>query len=378
MSPSTQRIIGLDVLRCAAIFGVLVAHGLIFLYPHVGPIEIGGATFLIGYLGHLGYYGVELFFVLSGFLIGRILLRSGEDLRRPRELFRFWTRRWFRTLPAYFLFLLLNLAVVLWVFPQVVPWDRLLSYTIFTQTFASYDVFFFPESWSLAVEEWFYLLFPAALFGLFRARLSTSAAFLAAGVGFAVFSTWMRWQISTEASVNWAVEPRVVTLARFDALMMGIFAAWWSLHGAVSFRRLRLPLAVIGLALLGYAYATLFAPEDAYPRWFTHVLRFNLVSVGFACLLPWGQHFQSLGTPALDTATRHLAYWSYSMYLSHMLVLRFLAERWLPGFAENAVQGWLGLGLFWVVTIGISALVYRGFEHPLTTLRDRFDFSRDR
>ena len=377
MSNPSQRIIGLDVLRCAAIFGVLGAHGLVFLYPHVGPIPIGDWSFLIGYLGHLGFYGVELFFVLSGFLIGRILLRVGEDLNQSRELFRFWTRRWFRTLPAYFLFLLINLAVVLWVFPQVVPWDRFLTYPIFTQNFAAYGVFFFPESWSLAVEEWFYLLFPTALWVMFRLRLKTTAAFLAAGVGFTLFSTWMRWQLSADPAVVWAVEPRVVTLARFDALMMGIFAAWWSLHFADSFRRLRLPLAVIGLVILGYAYGTLFAPEGSHDRWFTHVFRFNVVSIGFALLLPWGQHFRSMGSSALDSAIRNLACWSYSMYLSHMLVLRFLSERWLPNFAESAVQGWWALGLFWGLTIGLSAIVYRGFEYPLTSLRDRFSFSRD-
>ena len=65
------------------------------------------------------------------------------------------------------------------------------------------------------------------------------------------------------------------------------------------------------------------------------------------------------------------------MYLSHMLVLRFLSERWLPNFAESAVQGWWALGLFWGLTIGLSAIVYRGFEYPLTSLRDRFSFSRD-
>ena len=102
-SPST-RVIGLDILRCCAILGVLVAHGLTFLYPHVPPIPIGDWTFLLGYLGHGGFYGVELFFVLSGFLIGRILLRTGDRLSEPSELLRFWSRRWFRTLPADLLF----------------------------------------------------------------------------------------------------------------------------------------------------------------------------------------------------------------------------------------------------------------------------------
>ena len=208
-------------------------------------------------------------------------------------------------------------------------------------------------------------------------RLKPRAAFIAAGIAFTVFSTWMRWHLTRDAGVNWAMEPRVVTLARFDALMMGIFCAWWSLNFADSFRRMRYPLAIAGLVLLSYAYTTLFAADGTHPRWFTHVIRFNLVSVGFACLLPWGQHFRSLGAPAMDSAVRHLACWSYSMYLSHMLVLRFLSERWIPDFAAHPGAGWGALILFWGMTIGLSALVYRGFEYPLTRLRDRFSFSRE-
>jgi len=377
MSSPSSRIIGLDVLRCAAIFGVLWAHSLVFLYPHVGPIQMGDWTFNIGYLGHLGFYGVELFFVLSGFLIGRILLRSSDELSRPAGLVRFWSRRWFRTLPAYFLFLFLNLAVVLWVFPQPVPWGRFAGYLIFTQNLTDYGVFFFPESWSLAVEEWFYLLFPTALLLLLRCRLQTDAAFIGAGVMFYLASTAFRWHLSGQPNVTWAVEPRVVTFARFDAMMVGIFAAWWSMRQPAAFARFRRPLALAGLAILIWAYVGLFAPDAEQGRWFAGTLRFNLVSLGFGLLLPWGRHHATLGNGALDSATRNLAHWSYAMYLSHMLVLRFLTERWMPEFNRDPAIGWTAFALFWLITIGFSTLVYRGFELPCTSLRDRFSFSRE-
>ena len=377
MSSPSSRIIGLDLLRCGAIFGVLVAHGLIFLYPHVPPVPIGEWTFLLGYLGHFGFYGVELFFVLSGFLIGRILWRTSERLAQPSELLRFWSRRWFRTLPAYFLFLLINLAVVLWVFPQTVPWDRFAGYAVFIQNFASYGVFFFPESWSLAVEEWFYLLFPAAMWLLFRTKLSRDMVFLGAGAVFYVFSTWVRWRFSSDPAISWTVEPRVVTISRFDAMMVGIFAAWISLKYADVFRQIRWPAALIGLGGLIYAYTTLFAPEEAQTRLFAETLRFNLVSFGFACLLPLGLHAKSTGFRALDTGIRALACWSYSMYLSHMLVLRIMMERWMPEYNSNSVAGTVAFVLFILITIALSALVYRGFEKPCTCLRDRFTFSSD-
>ncbi len=374
MLAKTQRIIGLDLLRCLAICGVLGVHSLIFLYPHVPPIDLGGSTFLLGYLGHFGYYGVELFFVLSGFLIGRILLRKGEQLGKPKELWRFWTRRWFRTLPAYFLFLLINLAVVTWVFPQKISGKTLLGYFVFIQNFTDYGVVFFAESWSLAVEEWFYLLFPLGAWILLRLKFRADHAFLLAGGLFIIFSTWMRWCFSADPSVSWTLEPRVVTIARFDAMMVGIFAAWLCLRHPDSFRKYRYFTGILGLVILVAAYVSWFVPDAEQSRWFGSTLRFNLVSFGFACLLPWGNSAQTSGSSQIDGIIRAIACWSYAMYLSHMLVLRFLMERWLPEFREIPWQGYLAWALLWILTIGLSALVYRGFERHFTAMRDRFAF----
>jgi len=69
---SGGRVFGLDLLRAAAILMVICAHGFVVLYPHFGEP--------LGFFGHGGFYGVELFFVLSGFLIGQILIRTGADL----------------------------------------------------------------------------------------------------------------------------------------------------------------------------------------------------------------------------------------------------------------------------------------------------------
>ena len=70
---AAARIFGLDLLRAAAILSVLFAHLFAVLYPHVP---------WLGLLGHGGFFGVELFFVLSGFLIGQILIREGAELGR--------------------------------------------------------------------------------------------------------------------------------------------------------------------------------------------------------------------------------------------------------------------------------------------------------
>ncbi|MGZ5552646.1 MAG: acyltransferase family protein, partial [Chthoniobacterales bacterium] len=102
---SSARVFGLDALRAAAILFVVLTHSFVVLYPHMPP--------WFGLLGHGGFYGVELFFVLSGFLIGRILLRREDDLRRNEQLAIFYLRRWFRTLPLFWLFLLVNVVLEL-------------------------------------------------------------------------------------------------------------------------------------------------------------------------------------------------------------------------------------------------------------------------
>ncbi len=98
-----RRVFGLDALRAAAIMGVVLAHYFVLLYPHFGDY--------LGFFGHLGFYGVELFFVLSGFLIGQILLRTGLEIGQPRNLLLFYVRRWFRTLPLFLLFFAVNLLI---------------------------------------------------------------------------------------------------------------------------------------------------------------------------------------------------------------------------------------------------------------------------
>ena len=104
-----ERIVGLDLLRCLAISGVLLSHSLYFIYPHVPALNLGVlGSYHLYHLGHLGFYGVELFFVLSGFLIGGLLIRQESHLSRSSELTRFYLRRWFRTLPNYYLFIIIN------------------------------------------------------------------------------------------------------------------------------------------------------------------------------------------------------------------------------------------------------------------------------
>src|SRR6185503_5952862 len=103
-----KRIFGLDLLRSIAIILVLVTHTVSFLDPQNHYYEIPVYT---------GYLGVEFFFVLSGFLIGTILLKIHyqDTIINFKSIKLFWIRRWFRTLPNYYLMFLLYAALAYFV-----------------------------------------------------------------------------------------------------------------------------------------------------------------------------------------------------------------------------------------------------------------------
>ena len=363
------RVFGLDLLRAAAILMVIYAHAFVVLYPHFGEP--------LGYFGHGGFYGVELFFVLSGFLIGGILIRAGADLAHAGNVAFFYVRRWFRTLPLFFLFLFVNAIFERLFRAHPVGFSEVLSHGLFLRNLTGLHLTFFPESWSLAIEEWFYLLFPAALwFGLKLTR-RFGIVFLVAAFTFLAFSTIARLITGLDPSASWPNQIRMGVIYRFDALMIGVLAAWLALQFPKAWVRLSIPGAFSGLILLVVTYTTLWKIVNGHLQfgddsYFARTFRFTLISLGYAFLLPWASGWKLASENLTTTAIRKIALWSYSLYLVHLPFFVLVAQAGLgPETPHSLGVALLSFALQIAGAIVLSALLYRFFEAPCTRLREK-------
>jgi peptidoglycan/LPS O-acetylase OafA/YrhL len=363
-----DRVFGLDVLRALAITSVVCAHAFVVLYPHfVGTL---------GIFGHGGFYGVELFFVLSGFLIGQILIRQGATLDRAANVTVFYVRRWFRTLPLFFLFLGINIWLEFQFRQHRVGISEALTHGLFLRNLTGFHMSFFPESWSLAIEEWFYLLFPAALWLGLKISKRFDVVFLSAAFAFLTFSTAARMFSADDPAVTWSEGQRMVVSHRFDALMIGMLAAWISVRFPLRWRKHGLPGALAGIALLIVMYATLWKIENhrlafGDDSYFARTFRFTLVSLGFALLLPWASSWKLSKENPGSKAIRRIALWSYGLYLVHLPVFLIVTESLLPNSERSLPRALWSFALQIGGAILLSALLYRFFESRCTRLREK-------
>jgi peptidoglycan/LPS O-acetylase OafA/YrhL len=342
------RNLGLDVIRAAAILLVLTAHWSNNISAWLG-ITPNPRLFFSGGLG------VDLFFALSGFLIGRILIAEAGREASWRNLGVFLVRRWMRTLPLYFLVL----AVLLVFFPPPeLPLRYALKYATLSQNLwkPMPPGWWFSVSWSLTVEEWFYLLFGCAAFASFRffprrwAIWPPTLLFIAAPLA-------LRLLVPAFAT-NPALSP--VVFFRLDAIAYGVALAQLHHQGSALFRRPLVALAT-GLSLI----AMLWAGYVHGPRPWAQALFYDASIVGCVLLLPAALRLRTLPR-GLEAAARTVSAQSYGLYLIHLTVLVQVAQ------ALRYAHHWPLPVCLAIATVGpfvLSWLSFRYLESPILRLR---------
>ncbi len=358
------RRFGLDLLRAGAVLCVVLAHD-------VGCPD--NVPYWIIRFSRLAILAVELFFVLSGFLIGGLLIdqiRAGR-FRTSRDLLHFWARRWMRTLPLYYLFLVIHHICVagdLRLIPQR------LNFIFFLQNFAWESPPFFGVAWTLSIEEHFYLLFPLLCFLLARSSTKPLPRLIWSAAVFLLVPLVLKGL--SPPGLKWSDfdgKLRQVVFLRLDSLMYGVGAAVLYKYFPVVWERVRRQSAIPFCLIAGLSFYSYFDFPGLVASPWLQVFFFPFTSLCFALLLPC---FHAMKRPALRpfaAAVTYVSTTSYSLYLSHALVI-LLATR---GFlATEGGRAWFGQPLFFTpflfaLSVLLASLTYYLWEAPFLRLRDR-------
>ena len=357
-----NRVYGLDILRAVAILIVLFTHS--YGYSHLH---------FLGFIYKIIPDGVGLFFVLSGFLIGGILLRTiNKDSFTFKNLTNFWIRRWLRTLPAYYVVITILFAFQFLIHEQKSIYEYL-QYYFFIQSIVDGTAKLYGESWSLCIEEWFYLLIPFALFiSIFFAPINKRKIvffwILFTIVSVTIFRIY-RMQFISNVS-DWDTFSRRALITRLDSIMYGFLGAYLSYYHHPIWQK-KNSLFILGILFLfinsAYPFVTGFSFYSRY-------LYLSVQSLSVLFFLPKLNSIKN-GNGKVFQAITFISIISYSMYLLngtpfHDLVIRALRKIGLPD-SPFITYDWARLIAFALWSFVGSWILYKYVETPMMNLRNR-------
>lgn len=362
-----NRIFGLDILRAFAILFVVIGHGKHLISPK-----------FIEFNQLFVFDGVCIFFVLSGFLIGGILIRSIDGNTFDKKLlFNFWKRRWYRTLPTYFLILTL-LTVLNYLFIDNFSLLTAFKFYTFSQNlFYDSPIGFFTEAWSLSVEEWFYLTTPLLIIFFIRIfKINAKKSVLVSALVLIFLVTLFRYYrylvLPIDTIYQWGYSFRGQVITRLDSLMFGVLGAYLKYYNS-NWLKYKKTFLLIGLILLVISKYIIKEMTD-FNGLYDSVFSFTTFSIATLLLLPYLSDYKKENGFVYKWITI-ISLISYSMYLLHSTVIQsWIIKKIIPWFIisnDRMVIKLLQYGLYWILSISLSILLYKYFEIPMTKLRDK-------
>jgi peptidoglycan/LPS O-acetylase OafA/YrhL len=371
-----NRIFGLDLLRFVAIVLVVMGHSRWIIeatFPNPLKVLLHGS----------GILGVELFFVLSGYLIGGILLKQFQknNFSLSFEAIKtFWIRRWLRTLPNYYFILLVYFIVFYLQKP-----DAMWRYLFFLQNFWNAPPTFFEESWSLCIEEISYLISPLILaFSAFvfgKNGKGKDSYFLYVSIGLIMFVTILRFIYSTyflpnnihDIDFKWTRHFREVALIRLDAIYYGFIAAYIAFKNPTFWKQNSVILFSIGLVVMVFLMVFQKTIVDEHQSLLTNTIFFTFLSISIACILPYLSEYKTAKFSFIAKPITAVSIISYSLYLINGGLIAENFKRF-----SNAGEGWnfpqalVVYVFYWFICLTLSTLIFVFFEKPMTDLRNKF------
>ncbi|MFK7780783.1 acyltransferase family protein [Psychroserpens sp.] len=363
-----KRIFGLDLMRAIAILMVMCSH-ILWIVP-----DMRGITRKL--FSVFGILGVDVFFVLSGFLIGRILYKmyTSRDFNF-KDMTYFWVRRWFRTLPNYYLTLVINILVAIYIGNQL-P-EHLWRYGFFLHNFSTELPWFYPESWSLSVEEFAYILGPLLLYLVlfFRKNASRPQLFLQVTlfilITFIISKLFYNHSEEVRHMRHWTLNVKSIVIYRIDAIYYGVLAAYVSIVKPKFWNNtkyLACAFGVLALISINFLIPLKSWYITEYPQ-FWNVWYFIFKSLAIVCTLPLLSKLKS-APKSIRIPITYVSILSYAIYVFHYSIIMQLMKYFIPSETMAGLDLVIYILVYVLIVFVVSYLVYRLYEKPMTDLRD--------
>ena len=365
---SSRKLVPLDGIRGLAIAAVIVHHTC-WRIPASNTLQL-----ILNKVYFMGWAGVDLFFVLSGFLITGILL----DTREAGNYFQsFYARRALRIFPLYFVFLLVAFTL----FPLVIaadwlpaPGDGWLYFSYLTNWLALWKGPWrhsvMAHLWSLAVEEQFYFCWPFVVWAV-KPRVLLPAL-LVGELGVTAGRIFWVLGHGPSQTVN------IATVSRMDGLLLGAACAILIRHYRLPQRALPWLPRIAGAGLYAYVLITLrFTGE---PDWLFEMAGFTVLAVCFALLI-----LHAVLTEGAKSPLQSLLCWrpltnvgkyAYGLYVYHVPLLYF-GNMWIDRFVPQSIRaqiwfGYASIALLFLASYQVARLSFNYFERYFLNWKDRF------
>ncbi|MBK8353075.1 MAG: acyltransferase [Chitinophagales bacterium] len=377
-----KRYYGFDIIRAFSVMLVIHLHFLQLICPFIG----------LNYFHFPLPDPVDMFFVCSGFLIGYNFLIEIHKTEKidAKFIFRFLIMRWGRTLPAYFIMLILLTVIVSLVTKKVdIPYSNF----FFLQNFVNNQSDFYKETWTISVEEWFYVLFPLGfMFGLKFIKSSKDKSFLAIILFMLLGSLSLKvfyyfFVFTKHTFVDFVSHYRLIVVLRLDTIAIGLLAAYICYHYENFWFKYRYKFLVVGVAIYlfstfySWAWSNQMIPIEvpslkqlpfkmpfAYNTFstFYHYVFFYFVSpISIALCLPYLKTIQYKPT-FVNKVVMYISFISYSIFLLHYSFLLTLCI----GINAILFHSILFTYVFWLIVLFLlSHFFYLKIELPFMKKR---------
>ena len=296
----TKRILNLDLFRGLAIIAVVFFH----LTQMFAGYEVNAHFY------KWGGYGVELFFVLSGFLVGGLFYKQTGKV----NLLKFWFLRIFRTYPPYLIALIFSFLTVYFTRHEKFSFQ----YLIFIQNFFN-TIPYFKISWSLCVEEHFYLAFPFFILFLKMLKVKIKGQFIF-WIILILLPTFLRWKFGDNLHAGFGYY-ETASYFRSDGIAIGCFFAFlvYRIKIKMQFSTFSKTLTII------FFFASILFNDLFQHLFFTYCVGYLILNISLFFLISLFYFSKNFALSKYKFIP-HVASMAYSIYLTHAVIINFMGS----------------------------------------------------